>query len=301
MNSSFSPCEPGAAPGSWALGAVLVVLAACLGSGGVNMKRLYWRSRAQGDNEFCPGAGIWVVGLGCMGGAALCNFFALLFLPQSSAAAFGAVGVLSNLAVAPWMNGEKLPRRVLVGTGGVAAGCLLSGASATHRTWVCGVEALFERYARAEFAFYECAICVLMLGGAYAAWCDDRGKVALPMLAGVSGAQTALFAKGAAEIAVASLEGGGSPFLWIGPPVALVVAALVASTLLYLLTLNLALARLPALYVVPVSMAFWLGATSAGGVVVYEDLRDLNPGRAALFAAGLVLCCAGVLLLVPRK
>jgi hypothetical protein len=108
-------------------------------------------------------------------------------------------------------------------------------------------------------------------------------------MAGISGAQSLMFAK-----AASTLVRFGFPGMFTHYETFLILGALVFTLYLQIRFLNEALQRFDALVIVPIFEAFWIGGGVIAGLVVYEESDNYTLLQAALFALGILITLAGV-------
>jgi hypothetical protein len=122
-----------------------------------------------------------------------------------------------------------------------------------------------------------------------------------PILSGVMGAQSAIFAKSTAElvkytISVKSLDAFTTQ---ISPYI--IIMCMVFTITMQVQWLNDGLARFDAMSIIPVFQTFWVFFTAFAGMVFYDEWRNFTAAQALLFPLGVAITLYGVLILSRRS
>jgi hypothetical protein len=298
---------------SWVYGVLLAVLAALANNLGVNMQKLAWTKKQLNQASGPVYRTIWLVGLLGVILASVFDFVALFFAPQSVIAPLGALTMVSNACVAPWMHGEIMHRITLVATMVIVAGCVLSVAMATHSNVICAPQALFDLYVAPLFLGYAAVLFLLMTGiwlfvrkaeAAHAAFGPEDPRyrrffkihrVSYAGLAGLFGAQSVMFARSFNQLIVSTTDGG--PVLFVYGAAWGIIIGLVGSIVLQLYWLNHGLARFESTYNVPIFTTAFIVDVVLGGGFLYGEFSSFTALQAGLFPLGIFLCIAGVIVL----
>jgi hypothetical protein len=245
--------------------------------------------------------------------ASIFDFVALAFGPQSVIAPLGALTMVSNAIVAPWMHGEKLHKRVLIATMIIMVGCAISVGAASHNNNICDIDSLFGLYMTGRFALYALILFAIIFGLLYFIKKAERLKeqygadseeymrvfryhrISYAGLSGVFGSQSVLFARTVSQMFVGSARGGRIFLAYPGTYV--VVASLVGCIVLQIYWLNQGLARFESLYNVPIFTSTWIVGTALGGGVNFGEFSTFSAVQAFLFPLGVFMCIAGVFFL----
>lgn len=291
----------------------LAVFAALLNNLGVNLQKLAWTKKQSNMIRGSVYRTYWLFGMVCIVMASVFDFVALAFGPQSVIAPIGALTMVANAFIAPWMHGETLHPGVIKATVIIIVGCATAVASASHANNVCDINTLFALYFTGRFAVY--ILCVLGIIGSVLLYIKraetykrELGedsveyqkmfklyRLSYAGVSGIFGAQSVLFARTVDLLFVGSTEHGGYFLLY--PGTYMVLFCLVSCIVLQLYYLNQGLARFESLYNVPVFTSTWIVGTALGGGVFYGEFADFTWVQAILFPLGVGLCCMGVFFL----
>mmetsp|Transcript_35632 Transcript_35632/g.81678 ORF Transcript_35632/g.81678 Transcript_35632/m.81678 type:complete len:280 (-) Transcript_35632:17-856(-) len=202
--------------------------------------------------------------------------------PQSMLAPVSMVGLLFNLVAAQRVHGDSLSQRDVSATALVVAGtviCLLTGAASddgfgvpddsTMRAYCWVLGAICSFLASALFALQEA-------GG----WPD---ALANAVLGGIVGSTTVVASK------VISAAVSAPEATMLSMAVSFIPIIVIAPTHLFIL--NRGFGRHSLVFMSPVGGAAGLLSNVATGFCLYSEV----PEKPALFAAGVLLLCAGVL------
>jgi hypothetical protein len=298
---------------SWIIAVVLAIFAALLNNLGVNLQKLAWTKKQSSTISPSVYRTYWLLGMSAVVMASVFDFVALAFGPQSVIAPLGALTMVANAFIAPWMHGEKLHPRVLKATAVIILGCATAVAAASHSNAICDVDSLFSLYFTGRFAIYICLEAGTILSIIFFIRRAENLKAELgeesieyqkvfrlhrlsyAAVSGIFGAQSVLFARTVDLLFVGSTRHGG--FFLAYPGTYMVVFCLVSSIVLQLYWLNQGLARFESLYNVPIFTSTWIVGTVLGGGVFYGEFADFSVVQAILFPLGVILCCVGVFFL----
>jgi drug/metabolite transporter (DMT)-like permease len=128
---------------SFVIAIALAILAAISNNLGVNFQKLAWTKKQKGTASVRKYRLIWVCGMLGIILASVFDFVALAFGPQSVIAPLGALTMVMNACVAPWMHGERLPRVVFLATFIIVGGCAMAVATASHENIICDLDGIF--------------------------------------------------------------------------------------------------------------------------------------------------------------
>jgi hypothetical protein len=255
----------------------------------------------------------WIIGMIMIILASMFDFIALAFGPQSVIAPLGALTMVSNAIVAPWMHGEKLHHRVLLATIIIVIGCATAVASASHTNNICDIDSLFGLYSTVQFFVYIVILGSFMLGIFVFIRKAERiheetgadseeymrvfryHRISYACLSGIFGSQSVLLARSVSQMFVGSTRGGRIFLAYVGTYV--IVAALVATIFLQIYWLNQGLARFESLYNVPIFTSTWIVGTVLGGGIFYGEFAQFSVAQGFLFPFGVLLCVLGVFFL----
>ena len=289
---------------------VLAVFAALLNNIGVNLQKLAWTKKQSNAIRGSVYRTYWLLGMVGIVLAAIFDFVALAFGPQSVIAPIGSLTMVANALIAPWMHGEKLHPQVLKATAIIIVGCATAVASASHSNNICDVDKLFELYFTGRFALYLAVVGTIIVSLILFVKRAERLKAELGEesaeyqkvfrlhrisyagVSGIFGAQSVLFARTVDLLFIGSTR-GEAIFLTYWETY-MVLFCLVSCIVLQLYWLNQGLARFESLYNVPIFTSTWIVGTVLGGGVFYGEFYDFTWAQWVFFPLGIILCCIGV-------
>lgn len=218
---------------------------------------------------------VWTAGLALVLAGALLDLASFAFAAVSLLAPLGAMTLLVNLVVAPWLVGERPSASDVANTLLIFAGAIVTVVFGSKDEPSYDLQALEALYFQPAVYAYA-ALFVAYVGGVLAALAHlDRRRVhspaaerfralAFPSVAGAFGSASVLFAKSVGQLALTTVQGANQ--FGHGETYALLVALLTAVGLQTAL-LNRGLALHAVLFVVPVYQAFWVVSSCAVGMV----------------------------------
>lgn len=275
---------------------------------------------------------LWIMGLACVVVGAIADFSALGFTSQMIVAPLGGITLVSNIFFAPYFSGEQLTKTDIYATVTIICGSALSVAFGSHETQEYTFEELFDFYKEPRFFFYALfvwwVVSIVYKQIQVIEEAMDRAKYApledmdpkktlvdrlaeLPWgrrlllqmtrfgyasIAGTTGGQSVLFAKG---LAIIVHEGDVNAFIKV--PSYLLLGGMLTTICLQIKWLNNGLELFDALYVVPVFQAFWIGFGVISGMIVYRESQGLTWTQLCIFGIGLFITLTGVVSLSQRS
>lgn len=294
---------------SWTIAVSLAILAAICNNLGVNFQKLAWVKKQNNGNQKSYRA-IWVLGLMGIILASVFDFVALAFGPQSVIAPLGALTIVLNLFVSPWLHGEVITKKIVIATLVIIAGAALAVATASHVNVVCGLNGVFAYFMSPMFAGFVLVVLAMIVSvvlfarkaeaillefketsAEYAAVFRYH-RVAYSFLAGLFGASSVVIAR-ALGLLIMSNTRGSQLFLLRAESYALLVA-LIVIIFLQMYYLNKALEKFESMYCVPVFTGTFITGVAVSGGVVYQEFKDFTLLQAVLFPIGVSVCVLGV-------
>lgn len=259
---------------------------------------------------------MWRAGLGLVTAGSILDFIALIFAPQSLIAPLGSLTLVSNTFLAPILLGETIRLRDLLATAAIVAGSILAVVFADHGDAMYDTIQLFQFFETKQFGLYALVITLAVCGLEAAKRFLTQMRLMQPRLytsssyshlhrftyaslAGIIGAQSVLFAKCAGQLLVNWLS-GSNIFSYIQTYV--LILGLVLSIFFQISLLNSGLKLFEALYIVPVFQSFWILVSVTGGMIVFEEYRNVfdDPSSGILFPFGVIITIGGVWILSQR-
>ena len=120
-------------------------------------------------------------------------------------------------------------------------------------------------------------------------------------LAGSFGGCSVLLAKSTAELVKNALfENGADAFRHSMVPY-IIIALMLCCLLTQITILNKGLSRFNALLMVPVYQSFWNGSSVLGGIIYFQEYRDLNALASGFFVLGISVTMGGVVYLLRER
>jgi len=293
------------------VGVVLAILADILTNTGTNLQKLAHTYLARLNKEspaslddkpnYC-GSPIWILGVGLLICGAIGDFLALAFAPQSVVAPLGSLTLVVNLFVARWMHHEKITAVGILATICILTGSFLTVAFASHKDTTLSVDDIFDLYITTRFILYAIIIVSAITAMWKLAMVWDRDpdiklrkhypyyKLFFATLNGTLGGHNVLFAKFTVEL----LENGGfgvfKYFFFY-----MTVGLMVGTVLTQVHWLNEGLKRFDAIFMVPVSTAFWVFFSVFSGVVTFAEYKEMTWYEIIYFTIGILMIIIGVL------
>eukprot|EP00949_MAST-11_sp_MAST-11-sp1_P004878 g4878.t1 len=259
---------------------------------------------------------MWVIGLAMVIAGSLGDFLALGFAPQSLCAPVGGFTIVANVIFANLWLGEKLSRSDLVATIIVTLGVVLSAVFADKSDQCFTLPDLMDLYTRVPFIIYIIAM-ILSAGGAfifirYADAVKRKSgrqsveysrlakfhRIAMPLLSGMLGSQSIVFAKSFAELVKAA--GKGYPaFAYFATYI--IIGAMFTTIFGQIHWLARGLQAFDAVFVVPVFQCSFISFASLGGGIYFREFWGFSTLQVFMFPFGVATILLGVMILSRRE
>lgn len=296
---------------AWMVGVALAVGAAGFTNVGINLQKLSHRKREEATllTEKRYSRTLWIVGIFLMILGAIADFIALGLAAQSIVAPLGSLTLVFNVYVARWMHGEVITPSGIKGTFIILFGVLLSVFFAPHRTPISSVDQVLSIYSSLRFTLYILVISIFItylwisaqkyatgLSSTQTQALFKRHRLFVAMLSGILGAHNVLFAKFTAKLLMDGLSVVMMRFMFY---VTIFLLCFTVST--QLKWLNEGLKRFNALYMVPVSKAFWVLFSVISGLIVFEEYKNMSFFHFVLFVASILVILFGVKVFSSEK
>jgi hypothetical protein len=240
----------------------------------------------------------------------------LAFAAQSLLIPLGGFTLIANIYFARICLGERMSRRDATATGFILVGIIMIAVTGSKEEGHYTLAELVSLYAESAFIGYiflmGVAIVVLYMyiryghrvKAKYGPWSKEYNRTrrshlfAMPLLAGVLGAQTIWVAKSVAEM-IKTTARGDNQLVYFG------FYALFATTIILVLSelhfLSMSLRYGPALLVIPVFQSVFITLSIIGGGVYFQELKALSGIQLGVFMVGLIILLFGMWLLSKRK
>ena len=120
-------------------------------------------------------------------------------------------------------------------------------------------------------------------------------------IAGCFGGCSVLLAKSTAELVKNALFENGADAFEHSPVPYIIMTLMICCLLTQITILNKGLSRFNALLMVPVYQSFWNGSSVLGGIIYFQEYRDLSPVAAGFFILGISVTMGGVVYLLRER
>lgn len=235
---------------------------------------------------------LFIIALVLSAAASTLDFLALTWLPPATIGVFGSMSIIINLAVTRVILFERPKPKEWVPIAYVIVGCMLAISVTPEDSSNRTPPQLIERPQSCAYIILNW-ICFLSAAVALdkmrlPKWIE---RVGFPFIGGALGAQNVCMGKYMAY-AVSTIEDGQ---LTVRADVfASTIALCVASVLIHIAWLNKGLEKYDAYYCIIVYQTAWFIFTTLSGIVVYDNIAQLDTGATCVFLAGVVTAAAGV-------
>jgi uncharacterized membrane protein len=295
----------------WIIAVLIVVIACIISNFGLNMQKLALNVTTDRRKQLM----MWLLGISCVVIGSLGDFFGLAFGAQSIVAPLGSMTVVSNIFLAPIMQGEVVTRADVIYTGIIVFGCVVTVAFASHKQAEFTIDELYSFFSTNKFRLYITVIIGILSSVSYWVWnIEQKEKLygqnhrfyqkwqkfhrfSYAAMSGVAGAQSVLFAKLLVELIKNTFAPGSTKNMFADPYSYMVIMAMALSIFLQIYWLNCGLARWDALYNVPVFQSFWISFSEISGGIVYGEFNDFSFFQGFMFLAGSMATVYGVYML----
>ena len=193
-------------------------------------------------------------------GSAL-TFFSFAFASQSLLSSLGTLQFISNVFFSRFVLGEKLSLRVVIATGLIGAGIVITVAFSNHSSKVYTVQDLLRLYDANYFFFLQMiGLAICLQAGVYILYTRrERRQLPLPLsgivrpvvfasMAATIGTQSVLQSKCLAEIIKSSSLGDAQQQIWF---IGIILLVFVIGLSIWLISLNEALKEFDGAVIIP--------------------------------------------------
>jgi hypothetical protein len=235
---------------------------------------------------------LFIIALVLSAAASTLDLLALTWLPPATIGVFGSMSIIINLVVTRVILLEKPKPKEWVPIAYVIIGCMLAISVTPEDSSNQTPPQLLERPQSCAYIILNW-ICFLSAAVTltHAKLPDWIERVGFPFIGGALGAQNVCMGKYMAY-ALATIEDG---CLTVRTDVFVATIALcVASILVHIAWLNKGLAKYDAYYCIIVYQTSWFIFTTLSGIVVYDNIAQLNTLATCVFLAGVVTAAYGV-------
>lgn len=224
--------------------------------------------------------------------ASTLDFLALTWLPPATIGVFGSLSIIINLAVTRIILFEKPQPKEWVPIAYVIIGCMMSISVTPEDSSNRTPPQLIERpiscaYIIANWILFICASQALT----HLQLPDWIQRIGFPFIGGALGAQNVCMGKYMA-FAVSTIQDGQ---LTVRTDVFVSTILLcVTSVLIHIVWLNKGLEKYDAYYCIIVYQTAWFMFTTLSGIVVYDNIAQLDEFATIVFLTGVVTAAYGV-------
>lgn len=236
---------------------------------------------------------LFIIALVLSAAASTLDFLALTFLPPASVGIFGSMSIIINLAVTRVILFEKPKPKEWIPIAYVIIGCMLAISVTPEDSSNQSPPQLLERPQSCIYIIFNW-VCFLSTALALnklkniPQWIE---RVGFPFIGGALGAQNVCMGKYMAY-AASTIEDG---HLTVRVDVLVSTISLcAASILIHIVWLNEGLKKYDAYYCIIVYQTAWFIFTTLSGIIVYDNIAQLDAIATIIFASGIVTAAHGV-------
>ena len=235
---------------------------------------------------------LFVVAIFLSAAASTLDFLALTWLPPATIGVFGSMSIIINLAVTRVILFEKPNPKEWVPIAYVVIGCMLAISMTPEDTSDMTPPQLLERpqsciYIVANWiVFISCSLLLEHVN--LPTWLEQIGY---PFIGGALGAQNVCMGKYMAY-AVATMQDG--QFTVRTDVFSATLLLCITSVVVHIVWLNKGLEKYEAYYCIIVYQTAWFMFTTLSGIVVYDNIAQLDTFSTSVFAIGVATAAYGV-------
>ena len=236
---------------------------------------------------------LFIIALVLSAAASTLDFLALTFLPPASVGVFGSMSIIINLAVTRVILFEKPKPKEWIPIAYVIVGCMLAISVTPEDSSNRSPPQLIERPQSCAYIILNW-ICFLSAAMALnklkniPQWIE---RVGFPFIGGALGAQNVCMGKYMAY-AVSTIQDGQ---LTVRTDVLISTISLcAASVLIHIAWLNEGLKKYDAYYCIIVYQTAWFIFTTLSGIIVYDNIAQLDTIATMIFISGVFTAAYGV-------
>lgn len=253
--------------------------------------RLHKRPQALKTSVF--GRPLFIVALILSAAASICDFIALAWLPTAVIGIFGSLSIIINLCVTRIILFEQPSKEEYVAIAFVVLGCLLAISTTSASTTDLTPPQMLERPSSCIFIVLNWIVfllfSVVLDNMSLPPWLNHIGY---PFIGGAIGAQNVCMGKYVAYAVTSAHETG---HLTVRPDVLISVIGLcITSVIVHIVWLNKGLQKYDAYYCIIVYQTAWFVFTTLSGIVVYDNMANLDAITCLFFAIGISSAVFGV-------
>ena len=235
---------------------------------------------------------LFIVAIFLSAAASTLDFLALTWLPPATIGVFGSMSIIINLAVTRVILFEKPNPKEWVPIAYVVIGCMLAISMTPEDTSEKTPPQLIERPQSCVYIVANWVIFILCsLALEHISMPDWVERIGYPFIGGALGAQNVCMGKYMAY-AVSTMENGHFT-VRIDVFIATLLMC-IASVVVHIIWLNKGLEKYDAYYCIIVYQTAWFMFTTISGIVVYDNIAQLDTFSRIIFAIGVITAAYGV-------
>ena len=235
---------------------------------------------------------LFIVAIFLSAAASTLDFLALTWLPPATIGVFGSMSIIINLAVTRVILFEKPNPKEWVPIAYVVIGCMLAISMTPEDTSEKTPPQLIERPQSCVYIVANWVIFILCsLALEHISMPDWVERIGYPFIGGALGAQNVCMGKYMAY-AVSTMENGHFT-VRIDVFIATLLMC-IASVVIHIIWLNKGLEKYDAYYCIIVYQTAWFMFTTISGIVVYDNIAQLDTFSRIIFAIGVMTAAYGV-------
>lgn len=252
--------------------------------------KLRKRTRPLTSSLFCRP--LFIIAIVLSAAASTLDFLALTWLPPATIGIFGSLSIIINLAVTRVILFEKPKQKEWVPIAYVIVGCMMAISVTPEDSSNQTPPQLIERPQSCAYIILNwiCFLCA-SLALTHLRLPDWVERIGFPFIGGALGAQNVCMGKYMA-FAVSTIRDG---HLTVRTDVFFSTVALcVTSVLIHIVWLNKGLKKYDAYYCIIVYQTAWFIFTTLSGIVVYDNIAQLDSFATCIFGLGVITAAYGV-------
>lgn len=295
----------------WIAGFTISFVFSILNSVGINLQKYSLRRDslfpAKQRRKSCLQP-IWVLGFILIFLGSIMDFVAFGLAPQTLLAPLAALSLVWNLLIAPVVHNETITRENLVATGVIIGGVTITVVFAGRSTPTYDLDDLLQMYMTQLMRVYILCVGSFLVilfgvkGYIESTGIGEKGMchiVCYGGIAGTLGGQSVLLAKSTVELVKTAIWGEGLDSDAFHHFQTYVIIIGMATCLLFqITTLNGGLKRFDALVIIPVYQSFWILTSVLGGIMYFEEYRNMSRLHMTMFTIGGGVTIFGIMCLL---
>jgi hypothetical protein len=235
---------------------------------------------------------LFIIALFLSGAASTLDFLALTWLPPATVGVFGSVSIIINLAVTRIILFETPKQKEWVPIAFIIVGCMMSISVTPEDDSNLITPQLIERPISCVYIVFNWVffiLCSILLE--YATLPNWIEKIGFPFIGGALGAQNVCMGK---YIAYAFATIKNQQLSVRSDVLAATILMCFSSIIIHVHWLNKGLQKYNAYYCIIVYQTAWFMFTTLSGIIVYDNISQLNVYEKCIFTTGVLSAAFGV-------